>query len=370
MSGIYVPVSQKMEKLTVNYDGKPCYDVIIDDTFDSFPSDIIKESAKVCIITDDNVAGSCLDLFKGILRNEVLVYCISPGEKNKNLDTVRDIYGFLVKNNLSRSDILIALGGGVVGDITGFVAATYRRGVSFIQVPTSLLAMVDSSIGGKTGVDFDEFKNMVGAFYMPSLVYINVRLLGSLPDREFYNGFAEAMKSALIRDAVYYSWLIDNMYEICDKDPETLIHLIKGSLSIKKDVVERDPKEESLRMILNFGHTIGHAIEKYKGFELKHGECVALGCVCAAYISWKKDYLTMEEYYEIRDMFVPFNLPISTEMLDIDKVLDIMKKDKKFIDGRLRFILLKKIGKAVIDTDVTEQEIRASLEEINFDEAW
>ena len=359
-----------MEKLTVNYEGKPCYDVIIDKSFDNFPSDIIKDSARVCIITDDNVATACLDSLKDVLGQDVLVYSIAPGEKNKNLDTVRDIYAFLVKNDLARSDVLVALGGGVVGDITGFVAATYKRGISFIQVPTSLLAMVDSSIGGKTGVDFDEYKNMVGAFYMPELVYINVEMLRSLPEREFYNGFAEAMKSALIRDSIYYSWLIDNMYEISDKEPETLIRLIKGSLSVKKDVVEKDPKEESLRMILNFGHTVGHAIEKYKGFELKHGECVALGCVCAAFISWKKDYLTMEEYYEIRDMFVPFNLPISTEMLDIDKVLDIMKKDKKFIDGRLRFILLKKIGKAVIDPDVTEQEIRASLEEINFDEAW
>ena len=140
--------------------------------------------------------------------------------------------------------------------------------------------------------------------------------------------------------------------------------------SCKQKIVERDPFETGDRALLNFGHTIGHAIEKYKGFELLHGECVALGCVAAAFISWKKDKLSMDEFYEIRDMFVPFNLPISTEMLDIDKVLDIMKKDKKFIDGRLRFILLKKIGKAVIDPDVTEQEIRASLEEINFDEAW
>ena len=359
-----------MEKLLVNYEDKPCYDVIIDDSFDNFPEDIIKINSKVLIITDDNVATSCLGSLKDIIRNETEVFCITPGEDSKNLDTVRDIYAFLINKDFSRSDMLIALGGGVVGDITGFVAATYKRGIDFIQIPTSLLAMVDSSIGGKTGVDFDEYKNMIGAFYMPRLVYINVTYLESLPDREFFNGFAEAMKSALIRDQIYYSWLIDNMYEICEKDPDTLIHLIRSSLSIKKDVVEKDPKEESLRMILNFGHTVGHAIEKYKGFELKHGECVALGCVCAAYISWKRDYLTMDEYYEIRDMFVPFNLPISTEMLDIDKIIDIIKKDKKNVNGSLRFILLKKIGKAVIESDVTDDEIRASLNEINFDEAW
>ncbi|MCR4788248.1 MAG: 3-dehydroquinate synthase [Lachnospiraceae bacterium] len=359
-----------MEKMTVNYENKPCYDVIIDDSLASFPKELIREGSRICIVTDDNVANACLDEVKKEIFRDALVFCIKPGEESKNLDTVKDIYAFLVKNDFSRTDMLVALGGGVVGDITGFVAATFKRGISFIQIPTSLLAMVDSSVGGKTGVDFDSYKNMIGAFYMPKHVYINVSFLKKLPDREFFNGFAEAMKSALIRDGIYYSWMIDKMYEICEKDPETLIHLINGSVSIKKTVVEQDPKEESLRMILNFGHTVGHAIEKYKGFELKHGECVALGCVCAAFISWKRDYLTMEEYYEIRDMFVPFNLPISTEMLDIDEVMNIMQNDKKVIDGKLRFILLKKIGKAVIENDVTEDEIRASLNEINFDEAW
>ena len=359
-----------MEKLTVNYDDKPCYDVIIEKDYKGFPNDIIGENTKVCIVTDDNVANAALEDFKKSLKKEAVVFCMSAGEEHKNLDTVKDIYAFLIKHDFSRSDMLIALGGGVVGDVTGFVAATFKRGIAFIQVPTSLLAMVDSSVGGKTGVDFDSYKNMVGAFYMPKLVYINVSQLKTLPDREYFNGFAETMKAALIRNDIFYSWLIDNMYEICEKDEATLIEMIKESVMIKKTIVEQDPNEKNIRMLLNFGHTIGHAIEKYKGFELKHGECVALGCVAAAFISWKKDYLTMEEYYEIRDMFVPFNLPISTEMLNIDEIIKIMGNDKKMIEGTLRFILLKKIGKAVIDTSVTEEEIRASLEEINFDEAW
>ncbi len=359
-----------MNTVTVNYDNKPCYNVNISDSFDDFVNSYDFSESKICIITDDNVANCVLDDFKAALNRDVLCYCITPGEGSKTLDTVKGIYDFLIKNDFNRQDILIALGGGVIGDITGFAASTYERGISFIQVPTSLLAMVDSSIGGKTGVDFDGYKNMVGSFYMPKMVYINTNVLKSLPDREYFNGFAEVMKSALIRDAVFYSWLIDQMYEICEKDNDAVSHMIEKSVLIKKLVVEKDPTEKGERRILNFGHTIGHAIEKYSDFDLKHGECVALGSVAAAFISWKKNWLTMEEYYEIRDMFVPFNLPISVELLDIDKVMENIKKDKKAENGTINFVLLKKIGKAVIDNTVTPEEIKEALNELNFDEAW
>lgn len=359
-----------MNTITVNFDNKPCYDVIINNSFNDFLSGYDFSESKICIITDDNVANAVLDDFISVFDKDVFKYCITPGEKSKTLDTVIGIYDFLIKNDFNRKDILIALGGGVVGDITGFAASTYERGISFIQVPTSLLSMVDSSIGGKTGVDFESYKNMVGSFYMPKLVYINTSVLKSLPDREYFNGFAEVMKAALIRDAVFYSWLIDQMYEICEKDEETVAHMIEKSILIKKLVVEKDPTEKNERKLLNFGHTIGHAIEKYSNFDLKHGECVALGCVAAAFISWKKNWLTMEEYYEIRDMFVPFNLPISVELLDVDKVIENIKKDKKMDNNAISFILLKKIGKAVIDTTVTTDDIKAALNEINFDEAW
>ena len=262
--------------------------------------------------------------------------------------------------------MLIALGGGVVGDMTGFVAATYLRGIDFIQIPTSLLAQVDSSIGGKTGVDFEQYKNMVGAFNMPKLVYINTHTLTTLDERQFFNGFAEAMKHGLIKDAMYYEWMISNMYEICERDLDVLEELVYRSCMIKKAVVEKDPTEQGDRALLNFGHTVGHAIEKYKNFSLQHGECVALGCVVAAFISWKKQLLSMEEYYEVRDMFVPFNLPISIEDLDINEIIKITKSDKKMEHGQLKFILLKKIGKAVIDKSVTEDELKAGIEEIVY----
>ena len=250
--------------------------------------------------------------------------------------------------------------------MAGFTASTYLRGIAFIQVPTTLLAQTDSSIGGKTGVDFKGYKNMIGAFYMPKLVYMNLNTLKSLDDRQYISGFAEVMKHGLIKDSDFYMWLIDNLYEICERDIDVLIEMVQKSCDIKRRVVEKDPKEKGDRALLNFGHTLGHAIEKYKNFELMHGECVALGCVAAAFISWKKDMLSMEEYYEIRDMFVPFGLPISVEDIDVDEVIKLTKSDKKADSDKIRFILLKKVGKAVIDTSVTDDEMREALNEILY----
>ena len=236
----------------------------------------------------------------------------------------------------------------------------------YIQIPTTLLAQADSSIGGKTGVDFDGYKNMVGAFKMPRLVYMNLSVLHTLEDRQYFSGFAEVMKNGLIKDAMFYEWLIEKMYEICERDLDVLQEMLHRSCTVKKLVVEKDPTEQGERALLNFGHTIGHAIEKAKGFTLYHGECVALGCVAAAYISWKREMLTMEEYYEIRDMFVPFYLPISVDEINPSEILRLTKSDKKMEAGKIKFVLLNKIGKAVIDTTVTDEEILAAINEIHF----
>ena len=255
-----------------------------------------------------------------------------------------------------------------MGDVTGYVAATYLRGIRYVQVPTTLLSQADSSIGGKTGVDFDGYKNMVGAFKMPSLVYMNPGALATLEDRQFFSGFAEVMKHGLIRDAAFYEWLIENMYEICERNMDVLQEMLIHSCTIKKYIVEKDPTEQGDRALLNFGHTVGHAIEKAKDFSLLHGECVALGAVAAAYISWKRELLSMEEYYEIRDMFVPFYLPISVDEIDPEEILRLTKSDKKMESGKIRFVLLKKIGKAVTDNTVTDEELLAAIREINFSE--
>lgn len=203
---------------------------------------------------------------------------------------------------------------------------------------------------------------------MPKLVYTNLSALKTLDDRQYYSGMAEVMKYGLIKNASFYEWIIDNMYEIHERDLDILEDMVVKSCTYKKLVVEKDPTEKGERAILNFGHTIGHAIEKAKNFELLHGECVALGSVAAAYISWKKELLSMDEYYEIRDMFVPFNLPISIEDINPEEILQLTTSDKKMDGDRIKFILLKKVGKAFIDTTVTKDEILAGINEVYFSE--
>lgn len=361
-------------RLTINYDKKPCYDIVFTQDFTGLLEELedfqIKEK-KIAIIADTNTASLYGEEVKELLLphcKKVILHAIPAGEENKTLDTVKEIYKVLITEKYDRKDLLLALGGGVVGDITGYTAATYLRGVDFIQIPTTLLAQSDSSIGGKTGVDFDGYKNMVGAFYMPKLVYMNVGTLKTLDDRQFYSGFAEVMKHGLIKNAGFYEWLLDNMYEIHDRDMAVLEEMVMRSCEIKKLVVEKDPKEQGERALLNFGHTIGHAIEKAKHFTMLHGECISLGAVAAAFISWKHNWLSMEEYYEIRDMYVPFNLPISIDDIDPQEILELTKSDKKMESGQIRFVLLKKVGKAVIDMTVTNEEILDAIKEICFSE--
>ncbi|MBD5455852.1 MAG: 3-dehydroquinate synthase [Lachnospiraceae bacterium] len=362
------------ERLTINFEKKPCYDIVFSVSFDDLLEELNKlniSDRKVCIITDSHVAGLYGDEVMQVLNENCrknIIFSFQAGEENKTLDTVREAYKFLINEKFDRKDLIIALGGGVVGDVTGFIAATYLRGVDFVQIPTTLLSQSDSSIGGKTGVDFDGYKNMVGAFYMPKLVYMNLSTLKTLDTREYFNGFAEVMKHGLIKDGAFYEWLLDNMYEICDRDLDTLLEMVQRSCMIKKLVVEKDPTEKGDRALLNFGHTIGHAIEKAKNFTLSHGECVALGCIAAAFISWKHEWLSMEEYYEIRDMFVPFNLPISIENINPEEILALTKSDKKAEGNKIKFILLKKVGKAVIDLNVTDEDIINAVKEILYKE--
>ena len=360
------------ERMTINYEKKPCYDIVFTGDFDLLLDELQAfdvEKRRVAIIADSNTATLFGDTVRDILDGhceKVLLHTFPAGEANKTLDTVKDIYRALIEEQFDRKDLLIALGGGVVGDITGYAAATYLRGVDFIQIPTTMIAQSDSSIGGKTGVDFDCYKNMVGAFYMPKLVYMNISTLKQLDDRQFYAGFAEVMKHGLIKDAAFYEWLLDNMYEIHDRDENVLKEMIMRSCTVKKLVVEKDPKEQGDRALLNFGHTIGHAIEKAMNFEMMHGECITLGMVAAAYISWKHNWLSMDEYYEVRDMFVPFNLPISIDSIDPEEILKLTKSDKKMDAGQIKFVLLKKVGKAVIDKTVTDEEILEAIREIYF----
>lgn len=362
------------ERMNILYNKKPCYDIVFSQDFNDLTVELEAfdiANKKLCIVTDSKVgnlySSEVCDLLSTKAK-ELHVFTFQEGEASKNLDTSKELYTFLIEHKFDRNDMLVALGGGVTGDLTGYCAATYLRGIDYIQIPTSLLAQADSSIGGKTGVDFDGYKNMVGAFHMPKLVYMNISTLQTLEGRQFFAGFAEIMKHGIIKDSEFYVWLIENMYEICERQPDILLEMIMKSCSIKKAVVEKDPTEKGDRALLNFGHTIGHAIEKAMGFEMLHGECVAVGAVAAAYISWKKGYLPMEEYYEVRDMFVPFYLPISVDNINPQEILTLTKSDKKANGDKIKFVLIKHIGKAFIDETVTDEEILAAIEEINFSE--
>lgn len=359
--------------ITVNTDGQFAYHIYTESSFASLP-DAVKELAienrRVVLVTDSNVEKLYLQEVSDLLRplcQQLTQFVIPAGEEHKNLDEIRKLYIHLIEQGLDRKDLLVALGGGVVGDMTGFAASTYLRGIRFIQIPTTLLAQVDSSIGGKTGVDFEHYKNMVGAFHQPSLVYLNISALKSLPGRQYASGMAEVLKHGLIRDADYYEWMINHMEEIDERDPEVLLPMVRRSVEIKKEIVERDPKEAGERALLNFGHTAGHAIEKLSGFCLTHGECVALGSIVAAYISWKRGNLDEGTFFEIRDMFVGFYLPISFDSLEIEDILDAGRRDKKRDSGKIRFILLRELGEAYIDDTVTEDEIREALKSIDAD---
>ena len=356
--------------LEVKNDGKFAYNIILESGFgdlEKFLREAGCEGRRICIVTDSNVEKLYLKEVEEIASktaSEVISFVFKAGESSKTLDTVQELYTRLIEAGFDRQDYLLALGGGVTGDLTGFTAATYLRGIRFIQVPTTLLSQVDSSIGGKTGVDFASYKNMVGAFHMPSLVYINEAVLSTLPDDQFACGMGEVLKSGLIRDADFYEWTINHMGEIDERDPGTLLKMEESCCRIKRDVVEADPYDRGERAILNFGHTLGHAIEKLKNFSLTHGECVALGMVAAAYISWKRGYLDENEFYEIRDMNVGFYLPISFDGLDCQEILDAAGKDKKRDGKTLKFILLEKPGKAMIADDVTEAEMLDALKQM------
>lgn len=357
------------DRIIVNYEGKQKYSIILDKDYTGLSQALAElklQNRRFMIISDSNVGGlyikECIDALKPIAAG-VTSLTFEAGEESKNLDTVKLVYGRLIESKFDRNDIIVALGGGVTGDLAGFIAATYLRGIDFIQLPTSLLAMADSSIGGKTGVDFMAYKNMIGAFHQPKLVYMNLSTLNSLPRREFNSGMSEIIKHGLIRDADYYGWLCDNKDRIKALDYEALRSMVIQSCMIKKNVVEADPKEQGERALLNYGHTIGHAIERLMDFSLLHGECVAVGMVASAYISYRRGYISCDVLDEIIDIIKDFDLPTSIRGLSDEQVYAVTRLDKKMQSDTIKFILLKEIGDAYIDTTVSKEEM---LEAIDF----
>lgn len=356
------------KSISVSYEGKPCYDIIIEQDFKKLPFEIAKLSdtsaKKVCIVTDSNLCDLYGNDLKAVLENcftKIILFCFPAGEEHKNLNTVQNLYETLITEHFERGDMLIAFGGGVTGDLTGFAAATYLRGIDFIQIPTSLLSQVDSSIGGKTGVDFSGYKNMVGAFYQPKLVYMNLSLLKTLPNEQFISGMGEILKHGLIKSAEYFKWLKEYADSIQKLQPDILEEMIFRSCLIKRDVVERDPKEKGERALLNFGHTIGHAIEKLSDFRLFHGQCVGLGIVAASFMSRDLGHISNEECEDILNTLFCFGLPVSVAHLSAKDILSVSKSDKKMTGGKIKFILLEAVGKAYIHTELTDTQILSGI---------
>ena len=295
----------------------------------------------------------------------VLSIEVPDGERYKNLDWANAIYTALLTNSFDRQSALVALGGGVIGDLTGFAAATYMRGVPFVQVPTTLLAMVDSSVGGKTGVNHGMGKNMIGAFYQPKRVLMDLDVLTSLPREEFLSGMAEVIKYGVIRDAVLFEYLETNRDRIQALDPDALGHIVRRSCEIKAEVVGRDEREGGLRAILNFGHTVGHAIETAEQYTVRHGEAVAIGMVYASRLARESGLCDASVPERVERLIRSYGLPCDLSALKrrpgVTELMDTMQVDKKAEAGKVKFVLPRRIGDAVITKEWDEGLLRVLL---------
>jgi len=321
---------------------------------------------KAIIVTDKNVAKFHLKPLKktlmeyGITAESIIV---PPGEKSKGFTTLEKICEEILKKNIDRKTTLIALGGGVIGDLTGFVASILLRGIDFIQIPTTLLSMVDSAVGGKTGINAAQGKNLIGSFHQPRLVIADISTLKTLDKRQFLAGFAEVIKYGLIADRHFFEWLKRNMEKIKNREPETLTHAIFKSCEAKANIVSRDEKEQDVRALLNLGHTFGHALELATGFsnKLLHGEAVAIGMVLAFEFSAHLDICSKAAAVEVQDFIKQAGLPYSLDQvkakLSAKAMVAAMHKDKKATVGKLTFILARAIGDCHVEKGVSEQKL-------------
>lgn len=318
------------------------------------------------IVSNETVAPLYLTGLASALRDQgvrVTEILLPDGEVHKNWQTLNRIFDALLENRCERATTIIALGGGVVGDLAGFAAATYQRGVPFIQLPTTLLSQVDSSVGGKTGINHPLGKNMIGAFYQPRLVLADTDTLKTLPERELSAGLAEVIKYGLIRDLAFFEWLEANMEKLRARDPEALTHAIECSCRNKAEVVAEDETETGVRALLNLGHTFGHAIEAGLGYgEWLHGEAVAAGMVMAAELSRRIGWLSQADVARTAALLRRAGLPVRGPVLGADRYMALMALDKKVASGKLRLILLEALGKGVIRDDAPETEVRAAIE--------
>ena len=324
------------------------------------------KTKRVAIVTNDVVGPLYLDRLRATLEAagvRVSAVVLPDGEANKDWQTLNLIFDMLLAERCERSTTLVALGGGVVGDMGGFAAACYQRGMPFIQIPTTLLAQVDSSVGGKTAINHPLGKNMIGAFYQPKLVLADIDTLATLPDRELAAGLAEVIKYGLIRDPVFLDWLEANLDALVARDPAALAYALERSCRNKAEVVAADETEQGERALLNLGHTFGHAIETGLGYgEWLHGEAVAAGTMMAAELSRRLGWLQDDDIERIATLFARAHLPVWGPKLGTSRYLELMAHDKKVEAGKLRLVLLREVGRAVIHGEATPDDIAAAIE--------
>ncbi len=358
-----------MQTLKVSL-GERAYHIHLGEDFLSDLSPFVAHfaNAKVAILSNATIAPLYLAQLKKSLLNIGITsfdIILPDGEAYKNWQNLNLIFDALLKNHCERKTPLIALGGGVIGDMGGFAAACYQRGMPFVQIPTTLLAQVDSSVGGKTAINHPLGKNMIGAFYQPSLVLIDIKTLQTLPLREFNSGLAEVIKYGLIGDLPFFNWLNENMEKLMARDKNALQHAIYQSCAHKARVVAADEKETGERALLNFGHTFGHAIETGFGYgKFLHGEAVAIGAMMAAELSCALGLLQKEDVQKIEDLFTRAQLPVFAPYKDnfsVEDFVNLMAHDKKVEEGKLRLILLQKIGQAFIQKDVSTERIKEAI---------
>jgi len=318
---------------------------------------------RVLIVTNETVAPLYVDRLKQSLKDRsVDVIALPDGERYKTLDTLNTIFDILLTNQHNRNSTIIALGGGVVGDTAGFAAASYQRGIAFIQIPTTLLSQVDSSVGGKTGVNHALGKNMIGAFHQPRAVYIDTDTLQTLPKRELIAGLAEVIKHGALADRQYFEWLEQVVDDLLSADAETLTRTIKRSCELKAKIVASDEKETGTRALLNFGHTFGHAIESGLGYgEWLHGEAVGAGMVMAADLSCRLNMCSGEDALRLKSLIEKVGLPITPPTGLINEFVTLMQRDKKSSDQGMRLVLLREIGKAEIVNAVDDGLLRETI---------
>lgn len=355
-----------MTKVTVEL-GADSYDIFIGEIILDGVGKFIAESDftnNVLIVTDDNVKEHLYHLTEPLTAQNINfnVEVIPAGETSKNLRVAEKIYTRAIELGLDRKSPIIAFGGGVVGDLAGFVAATYMRGVPLIQVPTTLLSQVDSSVGGKTAVNHELGKNLIGAFYQPKAVFIDLDSLRTLPDRELKCGLGEVVKYGIISDAKFFKYLEDNAQKIWNRDIEVLTEIIKRSCEIKAEVVSKDEKEFGLRRILNFGHTIAHAVEFVTDYQkYRHGEAVSIGMLGAALISWGLGRINFNDVVRLKNLLDNLELVSNCPGCDVEEMYEVTFRDKKTIGGKINWVLMNGFGKVEINDAVSEDEVKKSL---------